>query len=337
MRTLQLLKYLKERHDLNITVYLTSGEQGILDSEYKKYASIIYRDKNTNLIKDYFNVVSDVKPSVIHINANLASGIYCFIGKILSVPIRISHIRTAADYGSGVKYRIKKFIFNILTNTFSTKIVGVCDGARKLTRTPKRKWITIYNGISRPENVIEDSRSINSGLKIIMLGRLDPVKNHAFVVELMSLISSAEDISVDIYGSGDVGYTSEISTLIAKKGLQNIIRLRGEADNPMEIIPKYDLMVLPSLREGLPGVALESLCCGIPVIASDLPGCKEIGMFSNYIWTIPVDPSSLNKWVDIISSFDKSYSKEAVRIEMERSPFNYSEHCKKIINLWGGA
>src|SRR5690606_31497974 len=38
-----------------------------------------------------------------------------------------------------------------------------------------------------------------------------------------------------------------------------------------------DVLLLPSLREGIPGVVLEACVIGVPVLATDLPGVREIG------------------------------------------------------------
>ena len=50
----------------------------------------------------------------------------------------------------------------------------------------------------------------------------------------------------------------------------------GPMDNMHEVITQACIVCLPSYREGLPKVLLEAASCGRPVIATDVPGCREI-------------------------------------------------------------
>ena len=43
-----------------------------------------------------------------------------------------------------------------------------------------------------------------------------------------------------------------------------------------EVLPKASIICLPSYREGLPKVLLEAASCSRPIIATDVPGCREI-------------------------------------------------------------
>ena len=42
------------------------------------------------------------------------------------------------------------------------------------------------------------------------------------------------------------------------------------------LLQSIDLAVLPSAREGLPKSLIEALACGVPIISSDVPGCREV-------------------------------------------------------------
>ena len=58
-----------------------------------------------------------------------------------------------------------------------------------------------------------------------------------------------------------------------KKGL---IRYLGEVHDVKPRIAKSHVFVLPSYREGLPRAELEAMAMGLPVITTDVPGCREI-------------------------------------------------------------
>jgi glycosyltransferase involved in cell wall biosynthesis len=54
------------------------------------------------------------------------------------------------------------------------------------------------------------------------------------------------------------------------------VHLAGENDHVDEVLADSDVLLLTSHREGLPGVVLEALAAGVPVLASDLPGLRDL-------------------------------------------------------------
>ena len=65
-------------------------------------------------------------------------------------------------------------------------------------------------------------------------------------------------------------------------GLPNSSRLLlvGERWDLPEWLCSADLLLVTSMREGLPGVVLEAVAAGTPVVASDLPGVRWLEEFS---------------------------------------------------------
>jgi glycosyltransferase involved in cell wall biosynthesis len=55
-----------------------------------------------------------------------------------------------------------------------------------------------------------------------------------------------------------------------------IVEWWGEKDNMHKVLAQSSIVCLPSYREGLPKVLLEAASCGRPIIATDVPGCREI-------------------------------------------------------------
>lgn len=90
-------------------------------------------------------------------------------------------------------------------------------------------------------------------------------------------------------------YTSEIQSFIIKEKLDDLISLRGEVSHEIvaNLMSQANALVLFSRHENFPCVVVESLCCGIPVIASDVAGINECVDKSNGMLVQSEDEDSL--------------------------------------------
>jgi glycosyltransferase involved in cell wall biosynthesis len=72
------------------------------------------------------------------------------------------------------------------------------------------------------------------------------------------------------------------------------LRFLGHVDDIRDVWSQAHVAILPSRREGLPKSLLEAAACGRPLIASDVPGCREIARHNvNALLIPPDDPEAL--------------------------------------------
>lgn len=102
-------------------------------------------------------------------------------------------------------------------------------------------------------------------------GRLTEVKGHKYLID--ALKSLQENCVLLLAGEGD--YREEIERYIEECGLTERVILLGNIDNMVHFYQSLDVFCLPSINEGLPLSPLEAQACGIPVILTDVGGCKE--------------------------------------------------------------
>jgi glycosyltransferase involved in cell wall biosynthesis len=57
---------------------------------------------------------------------------------------------------------------------------------------------------------------------------------------------------------------------------EGVVQWLGQRDDVAELWARSHIAVLPSYREGLPKALLEAAACGRPMVATDVPGCREI-------------------------------------------------------------
>jgi glycosyltransferase involved in cell wall biosynthesis len=121
-----------------------------------------------------------------------------------------------------------------------------------------------FNQTARPQ------RQPGAPIRLISVGRLTQQKNHRYLIAAFTHLQG-QSISLDIYGM-NVLY-DELQQLIAEK--QVAVRLMGQVSNINEIIPQYDIFVMPSLYEGFSLAVLEAMAMGMPLMLSDIASFRE--------------------------------------------------------------
>ena len=70
------------------------------------------------------------------------------------------------------------------------------------------------------------------------------------------------------------------------------IEVLGHVDDIREVWRRAHIAVLPSRREGLPKSLLEAAACGRPMVATDVPGCREIARQNYNALLVPTDDAA---------------------------------------------
>ncbi|MBS3088403.1 glycosyltransferase family 4 protein [Candidatus Pacearchaeota archaeon] len=136
-----------------------------------------------------------------------------------------------------------------------------------------KKATYIPNGVNAN---IESKYKVKKEIKnIVFVGRLIYAKG---VQDLINAFAELEDKNLKLTIVGDGPYRKELGELTAKLNLKNRINFVGEKDRKevMKELAKSDLFVNPSYSEGLPTSVLEAGAVGLPVIATDAGGTREV-------------------------------------------------------------
>lgn len=122
---------------------------------------------------------------------------------------------------------------------------------------------------------------------ILAVGSLTMQKDFKSLIEAFAYVRRTHAARLLILGEGEE--RRELETLVKKRNLQNAVMLPGFVPNPYPYMISSSVFVLPSRWEGLPGVLIEALFCGIPIVATDCPGgTREIISNNNYSIIVPV-------------------------------------------------
>ena len=106
--------------------------------------------------------------------------------------------------------------------------------------------------------------------RIVAVGRLVPIKR---LGDFVAMIGRDRELHGDIIGDGPQRARLEALAAAAAPGR---IRLRGALPTVAAALPAYDAVVLPSVREGCPLIAVEAFAAGVPVIGYDVAGVRDV-------------------------------------------------------------
>lgn len=124
----------------------------------------------------------------------------------------------------------------------------------------------------------------------LAVGRLEPVKDYPTL--LNAFARSRQTAQLLILGAGP--FEGELKQMAAGLGLGRRVRFAGFSPDVARWMQAADGFVLTSRYEGLPMVLLEAGACGLPVVATNVPGTREVVVHGETGWLTPAgDPEQL--------------------------------------------
>jgi polysaccharide biosynthesis protein PelF len=137
----------------------------------------------------------------------------------------------------------------------------------------------IYNGIDcdlfQPK---EKPKHLQGIPTVVAAARIFELKDIITMIKSCGVVKRyIPNVQYLVYGDANAvpEYTQECRKLIAELGLDENFILAGYHDKPHELFCEGDISILTSISEGFPYTVLESMSCGIPVVATDVGGVCE--------------------------------------------------------------
>ena len=148
----------------------------------------------------------------------------------------------------------------------------VVNDLRGFFSIDKHRIKEIYN--VHPISVIRENSNekvntaeIPDGPYFVYTGRLDA--NKAPIRIIKALKKSRLEVPLVIVGKGDEDFVSELKNEITHLGADSNVVFLGEKDNPCPYIKQAVALVSSSYSEGLPGVMIEAIALGVPIVSTN--------------------------------------------------------------------
>ncbi len=248
---------------------------------------------------------------------------------------------------------IKISFYNWLERKFLTKVDGVVFVSKgqknkllSMSINPKRSWI-IHNAISLKEEskIVNDNIKrkifknlglINNNTKLIAcVGRLSPEKGQKYLLEAAKMLTFSRD-DFHIIFCGDGPERDNLLKITKKLGLKDYCHFLGFRKDMSDIYSAIDLLVLPSLSEGLPNVVLEAFYHKKPVIGTNVGGVPEI-VIDNETGLL-VDPGNVEMLKEailkVLNSEKKTLEFGNLGYDFIKSNFNFELQFQKLDQMY---
>jgi glycosyltransferase involved in cell wall biosynthesis len=188
--------------------------------------------------------------------------------------LRKGKIRKSGLRSSLVKFKIRNRADYIIAVSKAVRdeliAVGISEEKVKI----------IYNGVDieyirrRSSEEIEESHIFDRNKTILSVGRLSPEKGHKCLIDAFNIIKDRTNAKLVIIGWGPE--EKYLKDSVEHYSLKDRIFFLGFKENPFKYMVKSNFLVLPSVSEAFPSVLMEAAICGLPVLATDCGGTKEI-------------------------------------------------------------
>lgn len=191
--------------------------------------------------------------------------------------------------------------------------------------------ITIKNGINVDR--FEKANKIDLGLTgnkvVTMVAGFRYEKDQATLIR--SLVNLPEEYHVVLVGDGEK--RNEIVSLTKSLNLENRVHMLGVRNDVPQILKSSDVVVMSSHREGLSLSNVEGMASGVPFIASDVEGLREVTGGYGVLFPHGDDKALANEILKLTT--DHSYSKEIVsKCLLRARQYDISKMAEEYNNIY---
>lgn len=295
MRILQIIHKSQNRGAETFACQLSNhlirlGHEVKIVSLYEGEANLPYKGKiislgaspNSSFVdrsswKKLAEIINSFEPDIVQANSGDTLK-YAVLSKIAygwKTPL-IS--RNASEVGRYLNSAVQRSV-----NTFFYKYVDLVISVSKASESDFLKHFPMLKGkteiiaVGLEEEIIAPDIKLEPVQRkhIVHVGGFSFEKNHFGMLNIFKNVV-LNDAEVHLHLIGDGELKSKVQLKANEMNLGEKITFYGFSNNPLPYIKAADVLILPSIIEGLPGVLLEAMFCKTPVIAYDVGGISEI-------------------------------------------------------------
>ena len=275
---------------------------------------------------------------IVHSHTSSKSAIPLWVAKGCGVPVRVCHAHSSSS-GHGlegfVRWGLGVWLKRVATDFMSCgKGATICwYGKEYLDKThfvPNAVDMEKYGFEASARQTKRESLHLSADDCVLgMVSRFHPVKNHLFALDVLaSLKARGCKAKLLFVGDGELRYA--IEEKIERLNLKEDVVLTGLVCDVPNYLQAMDMVLMPSIHEGLPVSLVEAQANGLPIVASDgIP--QEVDVTGNIVF----QPLDVFVWADCLASkIAQGVERDLKAVEKVRSAGYEIKTASKCLEDW---
>lgn len=304
-----------DKKEFQMDFCVGADRKGYYDDEIIRLGGNIHKVtmKSKSIVSFYRELKSLILANrydcVMRIGASSFTAIDLWIAKSCGVKCRIlrsSNAGTLQD--AGIHRIIHKLLRRPLTSVATVKIApSVLAGEYTFGKKAADKdLILLKNGLNisnftflpADRQAVRERYGLNDKTVVGHIGRFNIQKNHDYLIEVFQqFVSLHPDSCLLLVGNGE--RLGEVKKAIIERGIEDKVIFAGVCSNVPQLLMAMDILVFPSLYEGMPNVVIEAQTTGLPCIISDTITEEAIVTDLVTMKSIHADPKEWTDAMDI--------------------------------------
>lgn len=369
-----LLRFFKENAhhlpvDVKLDILLTGQEQGQLESEAMELGARLFhvpfaRRTALTFAREFRSILKAGKYHAIHDHQDYIAGIHFFMARTHLPAVRIAHVHNPVyhrnNYANDVVRRIVRAAGKQMIGRLATHVLGTSrqviseygldkDANQGVVIEAAHCGFDVeeFNGdrrearrsICRELSLCESTKLVLfvgrlEGSQHLHNGRLMSHKNPEFALDVIRECIARDDaVRLLVVGAGEAK-RRELETRVSSWGLSERIRFLGVRNDVPKLMLASNLLLFPSMAEGLGMVVVEAQAAGLPVLASDSTPVESV-VVSDLVRFASID-DKVASWTDealdllSISNIDRESANRAVR----NSAFSIENSARQLVKFY---
>lgn len=278
-----LLNLVRSSVELPLEVHiLCYGDRHFdLEGDFAVLGARVHRIARGSSVFQHWKALRTIRPDIVHAHTDLNAGLSLVAASIQNIGLKVAHSHSTV-FGPQSSSPLRRAYERAMVSAIGalTDLRLACGNDAGLAMFRGRNFFVQQNGVDieqfrfsrenrlalRAEFVPIDTPDYH--LLLGLVARLEPVKNHAFMLRVfVRVLSDFPNAQLVLVGRGSC--ESSLRELANGLGIARSVHFLGVRNDVSELLSAFDAVALPSLYEGFPVSMIEAQVNGVPLIVSD--------------------------------------------------------------------